>query len=58
MPVEDAVEANFVLALQVLVDDNVFEEVLAVGDKEVAQEYGEGRNEEEDVLRDDCAIEY
>jgi hypothetical protein len=56
MPVEDAVKTNFVLPFQIFVDDDIFQEIFAVGDEKVPQENGEGGNEEQNVLRDYCTV--
>jgi hypothetical protein len=57
MPIKCAVETDFILSLQIFVDDRIFEKIFAVCDEEVPQEDGEGSNEKQNILRYDCAVE-
>lgn len=53
MPVEYAVKPNFVLSLQIFIDDGVFKDILAVGDKKIAKKEGESNDKKQYVLRYD-----
>lgn len=58
VPIEYTVKSDFILSLEVVIDDGVLEDILAVGDEEVAEEEGESGDKEQYVLRDDLVGEH
>lgn len=42
MPIENAIHADFILALEFLIDDDILQDVFPVRHKEISQKDGKG----------------
>jgi hypothetical protein len=53
MPVKYTIKTNLVLPFKILIYDSIFKDILAISDKEIAQEDRESSYKQQYILRND-----